>query len=118
MWHTEEAAAEGEADGVADAEGAVVLHAEVDGAFDGGDDVDIVAVSVFFLNMPGDYALPHDGVADGDEAVGGKDGCHQQSRHDACGDGAMEETSPEVVAFERYIIIALRGYNNMAAVAL
>ena len=57
VQHTEEAAAEGEADGVADAEGAVVLHAEVDGALDGRDDVDIVVVSVFFLNMPCDYAL-------------------------------------------------------------
>ena len=44
MQHTEEAAAEGEADGVADAEGAVVLHAEVDGSFDGGGDVDILVV--------------------------------------------------------------------------
>ena len=44
VQHTEEAAAEGEADGVADAEGAVVLHAEVDGSFDGGGDVDIVVV--------------------------------------------------------------------------
>ena len=44
MQHTEEAAAEGEADGVADAEGAVVLHTEVDGSFDGGGDVDIVVV--------------------------------------------------------------------------
>lgn len=44
VQHTEEAAAEGEADGVADAEGAVVLHTEVDGSFDGGGDVDIVVV--------------------------------------------------------------------------
>ena len=84
-----------------------MLHAEVDGALDGRDDVDIVAVSVFFLNMPCDYALPHDGVAGGDEAVGGKDGDHQQSCHNACGDGAVDETSPEVVAFERYINLLL-----------
>ena len=44
MQHTEEAAAEGEPDGVADVEGSVVLHAEVDGAFDGGGYVDIVVV--------------------------------------------------------------------------
>ena len=44
MIHAEESAAEGEADGVADAEGAVAMHAEVDGAFDGGVDVDVVAV--------------------------------------------------------------------------
>ena len=94
VQHTEEAAAEGEADGVADAEGAVVLHAEVDGALDGRDDVDIVVVSVFFLNMPGDNTLPHDGVADGDEAVGGKNGDHQQPCHNGCGDGAIDETSP------------------------
>ena len=47
--------------------------------------------------MPGDYALPHDGVAGGDEAVGGKNGDHQQPRHNGCGDGAVDETSPEVV---------------------
>ena len=107
VQHTEEAAAEGEADGVADAEGAVVLHAEVDGALDGRDDVDIVVVSVFFLNMPGDNTLPHDGVADGDEAVGGKEGDHQQSCHNGCGNGAIDETSPEVVVFERYINLLL-----------
>ena len=44
MIHAEESAAEGEAYGVADAEGAVAMHAEVDGAFDGGGDVDVVAV--------------------------------------------------------------------------
>ena len=44
MIHAEDAAAEGEADGVADAEGAVMLHTEIDGALDGGGDVDIVAV--------------------------------------------------------------------------
>ena len=44
--------------------------------------------------MPGDYALPRDGVAGGDEAVGGKDGDHQQARHNGCGDGAIDETSP------------------------
>ena len=84
-----------------------MLHTEVDGSFDGGGDVDIVVVSVFFLNMPGDNTLPHDGVGDGDEAVGGKDGDHQQSRHNACGDCAIDETSPEVVAFERYINLLL-----------
>ena len=49
-----------------------MLHTEVDSAFDGGGDVDVVVVSVFVLNMSGDYALPHDGVGGGDEAVGGK----------------------------------------------
>jgi hypothetical protein len=52
-----------------------------------------------------DYAVPHDGVGDEDESVGGKDGDHQQPRHNACGDGAIYETSPEVVVFERYIKI-------------
>ena len=84
-----------------------MLHAEVDGALDGGGDVDIVAVSVFFLNMSGDYALSHDGVADGDEAVGAEYGDLQQSCHNGCGDGAVDETSPEVGVFERYIIIFL-----------
>ena len=84
-----------------------MLHAEVDGSFDGRDDVDIVVVSVFFLNMPGDYALPHDGVGDGNEAVGAEYGDHQQPCHNACGDGAIDETSPEVVAFERYINLLL-----------
>ena len=103
MIHAEESAAEGEADSVADAEGAVVLHTEVDGALNGAGDVDIVAVRAFVLNMPCDYALPHDGVAGGDEAVGGKNGDHQQPRHNGCGNGAIDETSPEVPFFERHI---------------
>lgn len=57
--------------------------------------------------MPGDYALPHDGVAGGDEAVGAEYGDHQQPCHNAYGDGAVDETSPEVVAFERYINLLL-----------
>ena len=44
MIHAEDAAAEGEADGVADAEGTVMLHTEIDGALDGGGDVNVVAV--------------------------------------------------------------------------
>ena len=51
--------------------------------------------------------LPHHRVAElvrgGDEAVGGKEGDHQQSRHNGCGDGAIDETSPEVVVFERHV---------------
>ena len=103
MVHAEDTTAEGEVDGVADAEGAVAMHAEVDGAFDGGGDVDVVAVRAFVLNMPSDYALPHDGGGGGDEAVGGKNGDHQQLRHNGCGNGAVDETSQEVPFFERHI---------------
>ena len=42
--HAEESATEGEADGIAGAECPVVLHAEEDGALDGGGDVDLVVV--------------------------------------------------------------------------
>ena len=53
--------------------------------------------------MPGDYTLSYDGGADGNEAVGGKNGDHQQPCHNGCGNGAIDETSPEVPFFERHI---------------
>ena len=53
--------------------------------------------------MLGHYAFSVDRVGDGDKAVGGKDGGHQQSRHDGGDEGVVDETPPEVVVFERHL---------------